>query len=232
MGLPERAVAAEDGSMDIFAAIAAGDADAAVALLAADPGLARSRHPSGPTPVLFALYQGRPELARRLAVRAGALDLAEAAALDDVPRVRELAGTGVDGRTPDGFTPLHLAAFFGAPGAAAVLLSAGAEVGAVAENPMRVQPLHSALAGGHDEVAKLLIAAGADGNARQQGGYTPLHAAAQHGAEAMVAALLATGADPALANDDGNQPADLARAAGHADLAMILDAATLARGIR
>ncbi len=223
-----RAVAAEDVRMDIFAAIAAGDADTAVALLAAEPELARVRHPTGPTPVLFALYQGRPELARRLAARVDRLDLAEAAALDDVARVRELAGTGVDARTPDGFTPLHLAAFFGAPAAAAVLLSAGAEVGAVAGNPMRVQPLHSALAGGHDEVAKLLIAAGADGNARQQGGYTPLHAAAQHGAAAMVAALLATGADPAATTDDGRSAADLARAAGHTDLATVLDAAEVA----
>src|SRR5262249_30048563 len=138
------------------------------------------------------------------------------------------AGTGVRARTPDGYTALHLAAFFGAPGAAAVLLSAGAEVGAVADNPMRVQPLHSALAGGHDEGASLLIAAGAGGSARQQGGSPPLHAAAQHGAEAMVAALLATGADPAAANDDGESPADVARAAGHADLATILDAAVVA----
>src|SRR5436190_22965037 len=64
--------------------------------------------------VLGALYQGQRDLARRLADEADGLTLAEAAALDEVDRVRELLdeGAGADARTLDGFTPLHLAAFF------------------------------------------------------------------------------------------------------------------------
>src|SRR5690348_10533781 len=118
--------------MDLFDAIAAGVPDTALALLAADPSLGRRRHASGPTPVLYALYHHQSDLARELADRTEALDLAEAAALDDVDRAVQLldAGEAVDGRTPDGFTPLHLAAYFGAPRTAALLLARGADVAA------------------------------------------------------------------------------------------------------
>ena len=104
--------------------------------------------------VLGALYQGQRDLARRLADEADGLTLAEAAALDEVDRVRELLDEGgdVDARTPDGFTPLHLAAFFGAPRVAALLLEHGADAGATADNPMRVQPLHSAAASRHSRI--------------------------------------------------------------------------------
>jgi ankyrin repeat protein len=206
-------------AMDLFEAIAAGDERAAVEALDArpDPG----RHPSGPTPVLYALYHGHPGLARRLAERIGTLDLAEAAALDDAARVAELldAGGAADAGTPDGYTPLQLAAFFGAPRAAALLLERGADPGAVAGNAMRIQPLHAAAAGRHHEIAARLIAAGADVDARQQGGYTPLLAAAGNGDTDLVRALLAAGADPELADDAGVRPAELAAQRGHHALA-------------
>lgn len=212
--------------MDLFEAIAAGAADTALALLTADPAAGRRRHASGPTPVLYALYQRQPELARALAERIraeriGVLDLAEAAALDDVDRVVELldAGGPVDGRTPDGFTPLHLAAYFGAPRVTTLLLARGADVAAVADNPMRIQALHAAAAGRHLEIAAALLAAGADPNARQQSGYTPLMAAAGNGDADLTRALLATGADPALTNDSGARAADIAREHGHNTLA-------------
>ncbi len=201
--------------MDLFDAIAAGDAETAVSLLAADPELGGQRHESGPTPVLFALYQRQPELARQLA-RHRPLDLAEAAALDQVDRVAELLDEGepVDGHTPDGFTPLHLAAYFGAPRVAALLLSRGADVAAVAANPMRIQALHAAAAGRWLKIATALLAAGADPDARQQGGYTPLMAAGASGDTGIARALLAAGADPALTNDTGKRAADLARERG------------------
>jgi ankyrin repeat protein len=166
--------------------------------------------------VLGALYQGQRDLARRLADDADSLTLPEAAALDEVDRVRELLDRGEDpdARTPDGFTPLHLAAFFGAPRVAALLLERGADPGATADNPMRVQPLHSAAAGRHDDIALLLIDAGADVNARQQAGYTPLQAAAANGATELVRALLKAGADPQARNDAGASAADLAKEPG------------------
>ena len=76
--------------MELFEAIAAGDVEVARRLLTADPALARVRHPSGPTPVLYALYHREAGLARELAGLAGPLDLPEAAALDEVDRVTEV----------------------------------------------------------------------------------------------------------------------------------------------
>jgi ankyrin repeat protein len=183
--------------MDLFEAIAAGDTDTALGLLAADPASGRQRHSSGATPVLYALYHRQDGLARALADRIGDLDLAEAAALDDLDRVTGLldADGAVDGRTPDGFTPLHLAAYFGAPRTAALLLARGADVAAVADNPMRIQALHAPDAG-------------------QQAGYTPLMAAAGNGDAELTRALLAAGADPGLTNDSGASAADIAREHG------------------
>jgi ankyrin repeat protein len=213
--------------MNIFDAINADDGDTTLALLSADPDLAGKPHESGPTPVLFALYQGRRELAERLAAAVGTLGLPEAAALDDAERVGTLldSGTAPDGRTPDGYTPLHLAAFFGAARVSALLLARGADPGAVADNPMRIQALHAAAAGRHLAVATQLIAAGADLDARQRDGWTPLLAAADHGDAELARALLDAGADPLAANEDGQRPAQLARAKGHPELAATIEAA-------
>jgi uncharacterized protein len=213
-------------AMDLYGAIAAGDETVALNALdagaeAPDAGVAAPADAGRPTPVLWALYHGHRDLARKLADRIGQLDLAEAAALDDVERVVESldGGEPVDGRTPDGYTPLQLAAFFGGPRAAALLLERGADPGAVADNAMRIQPLHAAVAGRHHEIAARLIAAGADVNARQQGGYTPLLAAAGNGDAELVHTLLEAGADPRLADDAGIRPAELADKHGHAALA-------------
>jgi uncharacterized protein len=226
--------------MDLFETISQGDADAVQDLLAAEPALGRARHPEQlVTPVLWAMYCHDParlrnppdtrfDLARAIAhqlERLGQpLDLHEAAALDAADRVGALldAGAHVDARSPDGFSPLHLAAYFGAPAAAALLIERGAQVDAVADNPQRVAPLHAAVAGQHPEVVRLLLATGAQPDARQHGGWTPLLAAAQHGDAETVAALLDAGADPVAANDEGVRPAELARQAGYRELAALM----------
>ena len=214
--------------MDIFEAIAAGDGTAAVALLAADPTLARAVGEQRATPVLHAMYQWKFDIARALAARiaadGGALDLAEAGALDDTDQVRALlaGGAAVDGRTADGFTPLQLAAYFGAPATAALLVGGGADVDAVADNPMRIRPLHAAAAGRHTAVALALIAAGADVNAPQQHGWTPLHTAAHNGDIVLVDALIGAGARVDATNDDGSTAGELAVAADHPELARLL----------
>src|SRR4029077_2716935 len=96
----------------------------------------------------------------------------------------------------DGFTALHLAAFFGKAESARLLLDAGAEVNAISDNEMRVEPLHSAAAGGHRDVCRVLLAAGADVDAVQRDSYAPLHAAAQLGDDELVELFLAGGAAP------------------------------------
>ena len=129
----------------------------------------------------------------------------------DVLRAQIEADPGaLDARSPEGFTPLHLAAFFGGAAAVRLLLAAGMAADADQANPARVRPLHSAVAARDHDAARALLEAGADPDARQQGGYTPLLAAAHNDDVEMVELLLAHGADRALAADDGRDPAAMA----------------------
>lgn len=147
--------------------------------------------------ILLARYRGDLAEVERLRRERPQLDVFEAAALGDDGRLDELLTADPSLATawsPDGFTPLHLAAFFGATSAAGRLVEAGADVGAVARNDMRVQPLHSAVAGRHHGIAQLLVEHGADPDAEQAGGFTPLGAALQHHDDEMVELLRSAGA--------------------------------------
>lgn len=211
---------------EFLAAIKARDADAVARLLDEDPSLAEAREPSGLSAVMLARYFSWSDVAmvdRVVAARGEAnLDIFEACATGRTSRVRDLLAEDISlaaRRSPDGFTPLHLAAFFGAELAAELLLIAGADPEAVARNEQRVRPIHSAVAGRSFSVTRLLVEAAADVNAPQQGGLRPIHAAAQNGDELTVDLLLLSGADPGLAADDGRIAADFAAAAGHQALA-------------
>jgi uncharacterized protein len=170
-----------------------------------------SELPSPGSDLLEALYRGdREAVDEELAARPE-LTLFEAAAVGDAARVHELLlleGGFVDLWSPDGFTALHLAAFFGHEDVAGELLRRGADVSAVARNPLRVQPLHSAAAANHTKVARLLLERGADPNATQEGGFRPIHAAAQNGNEELYGLLVAHGADEQATTDDGRTAAD------------------------
>jgi len=201
-------------SDQLFQAIAAGDEDAVRELIDGRPELAGERNEEGLSPVLHALYNGRTDLVEPLLDANPPLDVFDAAAVGRTRGLEEL----LDGEqelvtawSPDGFTALHLAAFFGQEEAAGILLERGAEVNLVARNAtIHVTPLHSAAAGSHPALVKLLLEHGADPNAAQDGGFTPLHSAAQNDDRESAEALLEAGADPSLANDDGKTPADLA----------------------
>lgn len=170
-----------------------------------------SELPSPQSELLEALYRGDQDAVEATLAVQPDLTLFEAAALGDSGRVGELLTlepSSVAGWSPDGFTALHLAAFFGREGVAAELLERGADVSAVARNPIRVQPLHSAAAGGHTALARRLLEHGANPNARQEGGFVPLHAAAQAGNDELYELLVASGADQDAATDDGRTAAD------------------------
>jgi ankyrin repeat protein len=198
---------------ELFAAIEAGDAVRVRALLARDPSLASAHDGAGRSAVLTALYQRQGGALEALLAAAPELDVPEAAATGhlDVLRAQIEADPGaLEARSPEGFTPLHLAAFFGGAAAVRLLLAAGMPADADQANPARVRPLHSAVAARDHDAARALLEAGADPDARQQGGFTPLLAAAPADDDAMVGLLRAPGADRALAADDGRDPAAMA----------------------
>jgi len=124
----------------------------------------------------------------------------------------------------DGWTPLHLAAFYGKLDAVRLLLNKGASAATRSSNPMNNLPLHAATAGKHAEVVKTLLENGALPNAQQHGGWVPMHAAAQNNDLESAVHLLVNGADVSLRADNQQRPIDLALLKGHQDMVEFLEA--------
>ena len=205
-------------SAELFEAIKAGDAARVTALVADDRSLAGARGEDGLSAVLTARYRSQTAILETLLAAGPELDVFDAAATGRADRVAALLAAEprvVWAWSVDGFTALHLAAYFGHLAVATSLADAGADIDPVSRNAMQVTPLHSASAGGHTAICELLIDRGADFNAVQRDGFTPLHAAAHNGDARLLDRLLAEGADAGVALDDGRTAADLAAAAGH-----------------
>lgn len=165
------------------------------------------------SPLLHAAYRHDWSEVERRRARDGVADVFEAAAVGDVDAVRGLldADPGVARRVAaDGFTALHLAAYFGRDEVVPALLAAGADPDAVATNGTELRPLHAATAARSPAVVGALLEAGATVDARQAGGFTPLMAAAKHGDTASLRSLLDAGAEPDLQADDGSTARSLA----------------------
>ena len=199
-------------SEDLFAAIDAGDVDRVQATLDADPSLATARDHEGVSALLRARYRRDRALVEAVKARVASLDSFEAATFGDLDRLAVLAAdpdlTGR--RSGDGFTVLHLAAFFGQDEAVRLLLARGADPDARGTGWMTGTPLNAAASARHATVAALLLEAGADPDAVQRGGWTPLHSAAHNGDAQTVELLLAGGADPSAVDDDGRSVGDMA----------------------
>jgi uncharacterized protein len=214
---------------EFLAACKAGDAGAVKAALADNPALAGYTDPSGETPLMAALYRGHGEVVAALAGAGASRDLFSAAALGrpaDVSAALAADPAALSRLSYDGWTPLHLAAFFGHAEVAGQLLEAGADVNAYSSNGMRNTPLHAALAGQRHEAAMRLIAGGADVHAPDAGGHTPLHIAAENGDVVAVKALLDRGGDPHAVDAEDKTPLSRAAARNHA---AIVDAINLSR---
>lgn len=198
---------------NLIDAVKAGDEPRVRRMLQENRALADARLPNGESPLMAAVYRAHMDVVNMLLQAGADVDVFAAAALGRLPdleaALRDKAV--VARRAYDGWTPLHLAAFFGRLPAAERLIGAGAPLDAVSSNSMRNTPLHAAVAGGHSDVALLLISRGAGVTARDAGGHTPLHIAAENGLLDVVKALLARGADPLAVDGDDRTP--LARAA-------------------
>jgi ankyrin repeat protein len=212
----------------LFEAIEAGDADLVRSMVTIEPALASARDAQGVSALMRARYRSDPGLLDAVMSGDPTIDVFEAASVGDVERLRELLDVDPSLATAfsgDGFTALHLPAFFGGVEAARLLLDGGADADAHGRSWMTGTPLNSAAAGGHADVARLLLDAGADPNARQASGWTPLHSAAHNGDLELVELLLAGEADPAATNDDGATVLSMAEESGNEDvIARVRDA--------
>ena len=211
---------------EIFQAMEAGDVERVRALALADPGATVAKGTDGLSPVMWARYRDRFDLLDALLSVEPELDVFEAAAVGRAERLVEVLEADpalIGSWSPDGFTPLHLAVFFGHDAAARVLLERGADLSAVSRNGMAVRPLHSAAAGRHRGVVEALLDAGADVDSASHGRFTALHDAAQNGDRAIVELLVARGATVAARDDRGRTARDLALDKGHAEVAELLD---------
>ncbi len=210
-----------------FDAVKAGDRSQVDRLLDENPGLATARQQSGETPVIAALYRGHGTVVEKL-LRAGApIDVFAAAALGRVDALEENLASdphAVHHFSYDGWTPLHLAAFFGQTEAARRLLEAGARLETESRNSNRNTPLHAATAGRHSELALMLIERGAPIGGQDGGAHTPLHIAAENGMLEVVKALLARGADPHAVDAEDQTPMSRAAAKNHS---AVIDALNL-----
>jgi uncharacterized protein len=220
-------------------AVKAGEAEKVREELAAEPQLARARDEHGVSALLHALYQRRMEVAELLLeARAGGvhegepspaaeldLDIFEAAAAGKRERVKRILADEPDAAlaySADGWTALHLAAYFGHGGVIELLLGRGAVVNARSQNQLANMPLHAAMVTPDVSTVKLLLGHGAEVNATQAGGFTPLHGAAAAGRPEVVELLLAYRADAVARTDGGKSALELAEERGHQKVAEML----------
>jgi len=211
---------------DFFDAIRTGDQTRVRTLVEANPSLLSAKDSQGLGPFTVARYSRQNAIAEFLLTRGVELDIFAACIAGRRDRVRELLiedATLIAAHSHDGWTPLHLAAFFNFPDVAADLLARGADVHARSINAMRNTPLHAAVAGGSTAIARTLLEHGADANARQEGGWTPLHAAAQSGNIEILQLLIDAGATVRVPADNRQTPGDLALTRGHQGAVDILE---------
>ena len=168
----------------------AGDLGKVRAVLEDNFLLASQRLPSGESPLMAALYRGHADVVEALIEAGAEIDVFAAAATGrSVDLERQIDANTVNAYAYDGWTPLHLAAFFGHLDNVTLLLASGADAGAVSRNSLTNTPLHAATAGRHADVALALLRAGADPSAVDAGGYTPLQIATQNQLDSVVAAI-------------------------------------------
>ena len=204
-------------------AIKAGEFERVKAMASADPTLIDARSRTGESAILTAVYYRQKDIVNLLVARGAALSIFEACAAGELERAERLVdATTINSYSADGWTPLHLAAFFGHAKLTELLLAHEADVDARSRNPNGNTPLHAALAGNHKLVAALLIGAGADVNAADAQGWRPLHLAAANNNLDVIKALIAQGADVHAANGEAKTALSLAQEKNHREAASFL----------
>jgi ankyrin repeat protein len=213
-------------TQQFFEAIRAGDREKVNSLLTADATLLAAKDDKGLGAYAAARYSGRNDVAALLIDRGVELDVFTASMAGQKDRVLEFIAEDpslLNAYSQDGWTPLHLACFFGQPAVAEALLATGADVHAQSHNQMQNMPLHAATSVRNKDAVRALLEHGAEVNARQHGGWIALHAAAQNGDVETARLLIAAGADVTARADNQQNAMDLALTKGHQAMVDLLD---------
>jgi ankyrin repeat protein len=208
-----------------FQAVAAGDTTGLVALLKDHPNVRNAVNAEGISLLMFALYNGKRDIGDMLVTLGAKIDVFSAsayAALKEIVEILRIEPSLVNTFSPDGWTPLHLASFFGNIMVVEYLTMSRADINAVSKNSLKNQPLNAATVSNKTDVVKCLVKKGADVHFAQHGGITPLHSAAHNGNEDLVQIFLAHGADPNAKDEKGETPLDKATQQGHTNVVSIL----------
>ncbi len=161
--------------------------------------------------------------------------LMQAVLKNDVAAVKALIAAGADvnekspvvGSGNDGQTPLLAACFNGFTEIVALLIGAGANP-KIVDYLLKATPAHKGSFAGRPEAVKLLIEQGLV-ELEAQGpynGYTALHDSVWHGHIEVTRLLLDAGVRRDLRGQDGNTPADLARALGYSEIEALIRGVT------
>lgn len=208
--------------MALIELIQQGQPEAAFALLEQNPELADESGDDGVSAAMLALYVGQRELADQIIAHKSAMTVHEAAAFGRIVHLEKLLTDETkESFSPDGFQPLHLAAYFGRQEALKVLLGSRVVLDTLSDNGLGVAPLHSALSNDHETVARELVYEGADVNLASKAGWTPLHYAANLGNRPLALFLKEHGAEP-RPGPEGKFPRDIAEEKGHLELVEVL----------
>ena len=206
---------------EFFEAIQRGNLPKINQLLGTNPTLADSKAKNGVSAILLALYYGHEDVAKAIAAKKNDPDIFEASVLGKLEQVKDLIRRDpslANSYSPDGFTPVALAAYLGQKEVTEYLILKGANVNAIAKNATGFTALTGATANNHTEISKILVRRGANVNHRYEGGVSPLMEASQNGNIELVNFLLANRADPNAKTKDGKTPMSFAKEKNHPEV--------------
>jgi ankyrin repeat protein len=174
---------------EFLEACKAGDESTVRAMVAQAPSLTTLRADTGETPVMAALYRGHQGIVDALVEAGAPLDVFAAAALGrgDVVEAEIVKDSkAIDNRAYDGWTALHLAAFFGRTPVVKLLIERGANLLALSTNSIGHTPLHIAAEGGYIPIVEALLQRNANPHAVDAEDRTPLARAAARNHSAVI----------------------------------------------